>query len=93
MHVAWVNAKKKKNTFFISNDVHPQTIDVVQTRASGLDVKIVVGDAKSFDFSKVKKSSFISQEISFIYQVGRRLWSFSSISSYRWKSCGLWKAH
>ncbi len=81
MHVAWVNARKKKNIFFISNDVHPQTIDVVQTRASGLDVKVVVGDAKSFDFSKVKIDSFIIFKILLLMKLGRCMWSFGSISS------------
>ena len=30
--------------FFISRHVHPQTIEVVRTRAEGLDIEIAVGD-------------------------------------------------
>jgi len=52
MHVVWVQHRKKKNTFYVANDVHPQTIGVIQTRAKGLGIKVVVGEANSFDFSK-----------------------------------------
>ena len=33
-----------KNTFFVDIDCHPQTVDVVTTRAEPLGIKIVVGD-------------------------------------------------
>jgi len=39
------------NTVFVSNQCHPQTIAVVQTRAAALGVQVVVGDAASYDFS------------------------------------------
>ncbi|MFT5685582.1 MAG: glycine dehydrogenase [Myxococcota bacterium] len=42
---------KKGDTFFVSDDCHPQTIAVVQTRAEPLGIQIIVGDAASFDFS------------------------------------------
>ncbi|WP_420798693.1 aminomethyl-transferring glycine dehydrogenase [Aetokthonos hydrillicola] len=44
--------KNKANTYFVSRDCHPQTIDVLQTRAKPLGIKIVVGDHQSFDFSE-----------------------------------------
>lgn len=44
-------ARKKKSTFFVSELVHPQTIDLVKTRAEGFGVKIVVGDHNTFDFA------------------------------------------
>ena len=34
----------KHNTFFISQHCHPQTIEVVRTRAEGLGIDLVVGD-------------------------------------------------
>ncbi len=37
--------------FFISNLCHPQTIEVVKTRAKPLDIEIIVGDHFTFDFS------------------------------------------
>ena len=36
----------KSNSFFVAQDVHPQTIDVLQTRASPLDIDIVVGNGQ-----------------------------------------------
>jgi len=52
MHVVWVQHKKKKNTFYVGTDVHPQTIGVIKTRAKGLGIKVVVGEPSTFDFSK-----------------------------------------
>ncbi len=40
-----------RDTFFVSELCHPQTIEVVQTRAKPLGINIVVGDHASFDFS------------------------------------------
>ncbi|MGH7691046.1 MAG: aminomethyl-transferring glycine dehydrogenase, partial [Gemmatimonadaceae bacterium] len=39
-----------KHRFFVSNECHPQTIDVVQTRAAVRGVTVVVGDFRTFDF-------------------------------------------
>lgn len=36
--------RKKTNTFFISNNVHPQTIEVIKTRAEYFGYQLVVGD-------------------------------------------------
>ena len=38
------------NTFFVSEKCHPQTIDVVRTRAEPLGYTIVVGDHTTYDF-------------------------------------------
>ena len=37
-----------RNTFFVSEACHPQTIAVVQTRAEPLGIKVVVGDHRQF---------------------------------------------
>merc|ERR1719453_1045295 len=55
-----VNAKKK-NLFFISEQCHPQTIEVVVTRAEFYGIKTVVGDHKNFDFSKENLSGALVQ--------------------------------
>jgi glycine dehydrogenase len=39
-----------RNVFFVSEQCHPQTIDVVQTRAHPLGLKVVVGDHRTFKF-------------------------------------------
>ena len=43
--------KGKKNRFFVSQDVHPQTIGLIQTRAELLGIEIVLGDHSKADFS------------------------------------------
>jgi glycine dehydrogenase len=40
------------NTFFVSDKCHPQTIDVLRTRAEPLGYTVVVGDAASYDFGE-----------------------------------------
>ena len=44
--------KAKARIFFISEQCHPQTIDVVQTRAEPLGIEVVVGDHETYDFAK-----------------------------------------
>jgi len=39
--------KSKSMTFFVADDCHPQTIDVIQTRAAALGYTVVVGDPDS----------------------------------------------
>jgi glycine dehydrogenase len=39
-----------RNTFFVANNCHPQTIEVVQTRAKPLGIEIVIGDFSQFKF-------------------------------------------
>ncbi|NER38153.1 MAG: aminomethyl-transferring glycine dehydrogenase [Oscillatoria sp. SIO1A7] len=43
---------KKANAFFVANDCHPQTIEVVQTRALPLGIEVIVGDRNSFTFDQ-----------------------------------------
>ncbi|MEL6546748.1 MAG: glycine dehydrogenase (aminomethyl-transferring), partial [Myxococcota bacterium] len=44
---------RKGEGFFVADDVHPQTIAVVRTRAEALGVPLHVADASTFDFSSV----------------------------------------
>jgi glycine dehydrogenase len=39
------------SVFFVSDKCHPQTIDIVRTRAKPLNVTVVVGDHRTFDFA------------------------------------------
>ncbi len=43
---------RERNRFFVSDRCHPQTIEVVRTRALPRDVEVVVGDAEEFDFDE-----------------------------------------
>lgn len=43
--------KGKKNNFFVSKDVHPQTIGLIETRAGAIGIEVIVGDHSSADFS------------------------------------------
>jgi glycine dehydrogenase len=43
-------ARPDGNTFFVSDKCHPQTIDVVRTRAEPLGYTVVVGDHASYAF-------------------------------------------
>ncbi|MEN9975099.1 MAG: aminomethyl-transferring glycine dehydrogenase [Verrucomicrobiota bacterium] len=49
MHLA-IASKPKGKTFFVSERCHPQTLDVVITRAAPLGIQVVIGDWQSFDF-------------------------------------------
>lgn len=40
-----VSKNKKSNSFFVSKGVHPQTLDVVKTRAEMFGFEVIVGDA------------------------------------------------
>jgi glycine dehydrogenase len=43
--------KPGRNVFFVSAECHPQTIDVVNTRAGALGIEVVTGDHQTFQFS------------------------------------------
>merc|ERR1740124_2102818 len=51
MAFALKGKKGKKNKFFVSKDVHPQTIGLIETRAGVWDVEVVQGDHSDADFS------------------------------------------
>jgi glycine dehydrogenase len=48
-----VSGSEARNTFFVSRDCHPQTVDVVRTRAAARGVDVQVGDAADADFATV----------------------------------------
>jgi glycine dehydrogenase len=53
--------RKEANQFFVSNLCHPQTIDVLQTRAEPIGVEIVVGDHKELDVTNPKLYGLLLQ--------------------------------
>src|SRR5713226_8860885 len=45
-----VTGKDPSKAFFVSAECHPQTIEVVKTRAQPLGIEVAIGDHRSFDF-------------------------------------------
>ncbi len=52
MAVSYGASKNKAKAFFVSQDCHPQTIEVVQTRAKPLAIEVIVGDHRGFEFDR-----------------------------------------
>ena len=52
MTMSYGLCKTKAKAFFVSNSCHPQTIEVVQTRARPLDIDVIVGDHQTFGFEQ-----------------------------------------
>jgi glycine dehydrogenase len=51
MGVAWnTRGTHERNIFFVSRDCHPQTIEVLRTRAKAHGILVVVGDHRTFAF-------------------------------------------
>ncbi|HEY9781782.1 MAG TPA: aminomethyl-transferring glycine dehydrogenase [Leptolyngbyaceae cyanobacterium] len=50
MTMSYGLCKTKAQAFFVSNACHPQTIEVVQTRALPLGIDVIVGDHQTFEF-------------------------------------------
>ena len=51
-HQPETDETSSRNVFFVSSGCHPQTIDVVRTRAKALGIEIVVGEHNSFQFDE-----------------------------------------
>lgn len=52
MAVSYGASKKGAKAFFVAQDCHPQTIEVVQTRAKPLGIEVIVGDHRDFEFDR-----------------------------------------
>ncbi|WP_026103942.1 aminomethyl-transferring glycine dehydrogenase [Anabaena sp. PCC 7108] len=52
MTMSYGVCKNKSHNYFVSHECHPQTIDVLQTRAKPLGINIIIGDHQTFDFSE-----------------------------------------
>ncbi|MDJ0589666.1 MAG: aminomethyl-transferring glycine dehydrogenase [Pleurocapsa sp. MO_226.B13] len=50
MSMSYGLCKTKANAFFVDAGCHPQTIEVVKTRALPLGIEVIVGDYAKFDF-------------------------------------------
>ena len=52
MSMSYGVCKNKSHNYFVSHECHPQTINVLQTRAKPLGINIIIGDHQTFDFSE-----------------------------------------
>ncbi|MDZ8052057.1 MAG: aminomethyl-transferring glycine dehydrogenase [Aulosira sp. ZfuCHP01] len=52
MSLSYGVCKNKANAYFVSRECHPQTIDVLQTRAKPLGISIIIADHQTFDFAQ-----------------------------------------
>jgi len=52
MTMSYGVSKNKAKAFFVSQDCHPQTLEVVQTRAKPLGIEVIVGNHQSFAFDQ-----------------------------------------
>ena len=51
MSMSYGLCRTKAKAFFVDAGCHPQTIEVIKTRANPLNIEVIVGDYHSFDFS------------------------------------------
>jgi glycine dehydrogenase len=96
MYLCYNAKKRKKMTFLMAKDCHPQTIDVVKTRADILGVKVVTGDPNSFDFSKGDVCGVLIQYPATGILVPLRTFSMDDVYAFtcRWSSSRLqWIGH
>ena len=54
-------AATKRKTFFVADDCHPQTIGVLETRAKGLGIELIVGSVHEIDLDAREYSGVLVQ--------------------------------
>ena len=54
-------AQTSRRSFFVADDCHPQTIGVIETRAKGLGIEVVVGDPSALDLDAREYAGVIVQ--------------------------------
>lgn len=52
MTMSYGICKNKSKAFFVSDSCHPQTIEVIQTRAQPLGINVIVGNHQNFSFDE-----------------------------------------
>lgn len=51
MTMSYAVTKHKSNHFFVDINCHPQTIEVIKTRAKYLDIELIIDNPQTFDFN------------------------------------------
>ena len=52
MNMCYALSREERNRFFVSEACHPQTIEVVKTRAGAKGIEVLVGNHETFDFAQ-----------------------------------------
>jgi glycine dehydrogenase len=52
MALCRASVANERTTFFVADNCHPQTIEIVKTRAKPLGIKVIVGDFSGFKFDE-----------------------------------------
>ena len=52
MAMSYGVCKNKAHAFFVDSGCHPQTIEVIKTRANPLGIEVIIDDFRTFDFSQ-----------------------------------------
>ncbi len=52
MAMSYGVCKNKAQAFFVDRGCHPQTIEIIKTRANPLGIEVIIDDFRSFDFSQ-----------------------------------------
>jgi glycine dehydrogenase len=55
MLMTWQAGNRKKNTFVVDVNCHPQTIACLKTRAEAFNINVVVTDIFNYNFDENKK--------------------------------------
>jgi hypothetical protein len=63
MNMAYNGSSKKKRTFLISEDVHPQTIAVVKTRAKGVDITVKLVKEEQLDLTGAEAGQWVEAQL------------------------------
>ncbi len=50
MSMSYGLCKTKANAFFVDHSCHPQTIEIIQTRAKPLGIEVIIGNHQNFEF-------------------------------------------
>lgn len=58
MIMTFAAARQKKQTFFVDELCHPQTIACIKSRATGFGIKVVVGEASQANLESLKEDVF-----------------------------------
>jgi glycine dehydrogenase len=51
MTMSYAVTKHKSNTFFVDQNCHPQTIEVIKTRAKYLEIELIIENSQTFNFN------------------------------------------